>query len=377
MKRFQHGLVVGKFYPPHLGHDHLIRAALAECETLTVFVNDAASETIPAAERAKWLRATHPSPQIRFATAACDIPINYQDQPTWAAYIALVRAVLTEPVDAVFSSETYGDELARWLDAESVVVDLNRDLFGTSGTAIRDNLPGHWDFLAPSVRAGLTTRVVVLGSESTGTTTLSRALQERFRERGGVWADTQWIPEYGRRFTEDKLAHKRLFHPDAQVADLVWTHDDFESIAAEQQRLEDEAASADASSPLLICDTDAFATAVWEYRYTGKWLTLDWAVIQRKLHPRTIYLVTDHVGVPFEDDGWRDGEHIREQMTGWFVEALQTEGMSWTFLTGTLEERLHLAERTIDGILATHFSFGPPSNTYPVRHLPAHLRTAV
>ena len=31
--RFEHGLVVGKFYPPHAGHLNLVRHALARCRT--------------------------------------------------------------------------------------------------------------------------------------------------------------------------------------------------------------------------------------------------------------------------------------------------------------------------------------------------------
>ena len=33
---FEHGLVVGKFYPSHAGHLNLVRHALARCRTVTV-----------------------------------------------------------------------------------------------------------------------------------------------------------------------------------------------------------------------------------------------------------------------------------------------------------------------------------------------------
>ena len=36
--RFGHGLVVGKFYPPHRGHQYLIRQAAARCAQVTVLV---------------------------------------------------------------------------------------------------------------------------------------------------------------------------------------------------------------------------------------------------------------------------------------------------------------------------------------------------
>jgi len=36
--RGTHGLVIGKFYPPHLGHHHLIAGAARQVERLTVLV---------------------------------------------------------------------------------------------------------------------------------------------------------------------------------------------------------------------------------------------------------------------------------------------------------------------------------------------------
>ena len=43
-----HGLVIGKFYPPHAGHLALVRAALARCDRVTVLVLGSPQESIPA-----------------------------------------------------------------------------------------------------------------------------------------------------------------------------------------------------------------------------------------------------------------------------------------------------------------------------------------
>ncbi len=73
-----------------------------------------------------------------------------------------------------------------------------------------------------------------------------------------------------------------------------------------------------------------------------------------------IYLLTDHVGVPFVQDGIRDGEHIRAEMTRWFEDALTATGRSWVLLTGPLSERVDLAERVVNLALAQRSSFGAP-----------------
>ncbi len=71
----------------------------------------------------------------------------------------------------------------------------------------------------------------MVGSESTGTTSVSRALAQRYRDRGGVWARTGWVPEYGRQATLDKLDRLWALRPDAAVEELEWTGDDFADIA--------------------------------------------------------------------------------------------------------------------------------------------------
>ena len=40
MKRFKTGVVIGKFYPPHRGHKHLIDTAQAQADQVTVIVCD-------------------------------------------------------------------------------------------------------------------------------------------------------------------------------------------------------------------------------------------------------------------------------------------------------------------------------------------------
>lgn len=194
-------------------------------------------------------------------------------------------------------------------------------------------------------------RIVLVGSESTGKTTLARQLVEAFRGRGGDWADTRWVPEYGREYTERLVARQGAVAAEGEAASAQWSAADFAVIAREQQRLED-AAAASTRSPVLICDTDAFATQVWERRYLGPGSTaaLDAVPV---LPPRAIYLVADVRGVPFEQDGIRDGEDVREAMQGWFVEGLEARGERWALVTGDQRERLVHSIRLVDE------AFGP------------------
>lgn len=59
MTRYRHGLMLGKFYPPHVGHHAGIREGAAQCERFTVLVMTSAVETVPLADRVAWMWAEH------------------------------------------------------------------------------------------------------------------------------------------------------------------------------------------------------------------------------------------------------------------------------------------------------------------------------
>jgi HTH-type transcriptional repressor of NAD biosynthesis genes len=121
-----------------------------------------------------------------------------------------------------------------------------------------------------------------------------------------------------------------------------------------------ENSAAREGSPLLVCDTDAFATSVWERRYLGREARppQSWAT---QLPRRDVYLLTDHANVPWHDDGLREGDlDIRAAMTTWFEDALTAAGHSWVLLTGSLEQRVDLAVRTVDQMVQTRCRFATP-----------------
>ncbi|MEV4625149.1 AAA family ATPase [Micromonospora sp. NPDC049523] len=355
VRRFGHGLVVGKFYPPHAGHHHLIASAAAACERLTVVVAPSSVESVPLELRLTWLREVHAiTPWVRFVGVVDDHPVDYADPLAWDAHCAVFRSALDAPVDAVFSSEPYGDELARRFSATHVCVDQARSTVAVSGTEVRADPVSHWWQLAPPVRAWFTRRVVVVGAESTGTTTLARALAEALRGDGGVWARTRWVPEFGRELTERKLTALRRTDPGASVFDVTWSREDFVEVAETQNRAEDDAARS--GGPILVCDTDARATAVWEERYLGSPSPATLAAARRP----DLYLLTDHEGVPFEDDGLRDGEHLRAWMTGRFRQVLHDGGVPVRELTGPPEVRLAAARAACAELLAAGWGLAAP-----------------
>jgi HTH-type transcriptional regulator, transcriptional repressor of NAD biosynthesis genes len=344
----ERGLVVGKFLPPHAGHHHVIARALEECARVDVVVCDLPGQRPPASARAGWLEEIHPSAQVSIVPDICgwhgSDPCPPECSERWAAH--LDRHGLG-PWSAVYGSEAYISRFAPLVGAIPVLVDPYRSTHPVSGTAVRADLPGAWAQLHPVVRAGLTRRVVILGAESTGTTTLARDLAARL----GV----PWVAEYGRQFSEQRAV------AEGSIWDVPWHTADFLHIADRQVELEadtirswvaDPARSRPGPlGPLVVCDTDVLATAVWHRRYCGA--TADELVERARHTPPLFYVLTSPAGVPFVQDGLRDGEEIREEMTTWFREPLEEPLVPWIEVVGSPSERVdavlaHLEQITVD-----------------------------
>lgn len=349
------GLVLGKFYPPHAGHHFLIDTAAQACHTLYVLVTARDDETITLNERMSWLSDAHAHQKnVVIIGAKNNVPVNYNDPDIWAAHTAIFTAAVSSyqarPVTHLFTSEDYGDELAYRMGLTHVLIDLPREIIPISATRVRANPLGAQNLLRPATRAGLTRRIVVLGAESTGTSTVAEALAAKLRTNP-LLTNTRSVPEYGHELSFSKLLTTRGLarassRPIPEMADVTWDDSDFITVATEQNRLEDLAARD--SGLLLICDTDAYTTSLWQQRYLGH-VTREVRSLGRY---NDLYLLTHHEGVPFVQDGTRDGEHLRRSMTTIFENDLLTTNRNYVVLRGSLSERLAIAEAAIQSLLA-------------------------
>jgi hypothetical protein len=60
-------------------------------------------------------------------------------------------------------------------------------------------------------------------------------------------------------------------------------------------------------------------------------------------------VLTSPAGVAFEQDGWRDGEHLRHEMHDWFRAALEAQAAPWIEVQGT---RLARVQQVLDELAA-------------------------
>jgi len=168
---------------------------------------------------------------------------------------------------------------------------------------------------------------VVLGAESTGSTTLARDLAQAL--------GTLWVPEFGRDWS--------VRRPGGLTA--AWHTAEFDLVAVEQARAEDDAARR-VPRPVLVCDTDVLATTVWHERYVGRPSATVQAVAAARVP--ALYLLTG-AEIPFVDDGLRDGKHLRHAMHTRFREMLDAQPAPWIEVSGSRAQRVTTA---VDGVTA-------------------------
>jgi HTH-type transcriptional repressor of NAD biosynthesis genes len=329
------GFIVGKFYPPHLGHKHLIDSSRAQVDRLIVMIAHHPAQTIPGELRKTWLEEIHPDCEIHLVPDELE-----DDSQQWAEFT--VRYLGRAP-DVVFTSEDYGPEYARLMGARHVMVDRDRTTVPVSGSLVRADPLDHLQHLEPCVRAYFVRRVVLIGAESTGKTTLAQQLAERFQ--------TIWVPEYGREHWEKKVEGLSMNAPLPS-----WSHEEFVHIATEQQARENLLARS--ANRVLICDTNAFATGTWHERYyKSRDHRVDAIGAADKVD---LYLVTAP-DVPFVQDGFRDGEGIRHWMHERFLEQLAAAHVPSLLIIGPYKERLAAATNAVEELLAST-AYSPPES---------------
>lgn len=155
MKKYKNGMYGGKFLPFHKGHRYCVEFAAKECEKVYVilFWGGAEEERIYKEQPEIWLSVEKRKKQMlkiceeagqyaEIIPAMIDIThLRLEDgSDDWEAETPLVRELLGNQLDAVYSSEiSYGKYFSEaYPEAEHRLVDIKRIHYPISGTDIRN-----------------------------------------------------------------------------------------------------------------------------------------------------------------------------------------------------------------------------------------------
>lgn len=334
--RFRQGLVVGKFSPLHRGHELLIKTALAQCQEVAVISYAKPEHAGCGAERrGQWLARLFPTVRslvvtdellaARLPGRGMAVPHDAEPESVHRRFCGLLcRELLDITVDAVFTSEGYGDGFAADLGSffveydlkaqpvTHVLVDRERQQVPVSGTMVRADVHGCRELLDPRVYASFVQRICLLGGESTGKSTLASALAQHF--------GTVHVEEYGRELWEQK---------DGQ---LVYA--DMLDIGREQVGREERALLA--AKRYLFCDTSPLTTLFYSHALFGR----STAELERLAERSYDLVLLCGLDVPFEQDGTRQEPGFREAQHAWYMEELAQRGIPFVPVSGSVAERV-------------------------------------
>lgn len=337
-KRFQRGLVVGKFSPLHRGHELIINRALEECGE--VFLLSYSKPEMPGCKatcRDQWLSAIFPNARhlvvtderlcqwVKPGEGPLEVPANDADERSHRRFCGfLCQQVFGVTVEAVFTSEDYGDgfaeELTRYFRerqptcpvVKHVLVDRNREKLPISGTFLRQDIHAHREWLSPLVYVSFVQRVCLLGGESSGKSTLAKALGQEFT--------TSHVAEYGRELWNSRSGA------------LVFG--DMQRIAEVQ--IEREEASALRSNRFLFCDTSPLTTLFYSNQMFGK----AEPTLERLAERHYDFTILCAPDFSFVQDGTRQPETFRMSQHEWYLNELAKRGIAYRLVTGSLEARI-------------------------------------
>lgn len=168
-------------------------------------------------------------------------------------------------------------------------------------------------------------KVVVIGPESTGKSTLSEQLANYYK--------TSWVPEYAREY---------LLQYGTE-----YTYDDLLTIARGQVALEESYIEKAVNSKLLFIDTDQYVMKVWCDFVFGR--CHSWILDQITKRKYDLYLLCN-IDLPWVKDILREYPDLtqRQQLYNIYKNILTNQSVPWIEISGNYDERFQKAVHAVN-----------------------------
>lgn len=306
--------VVGKFCPMHKGHEWLLRQAgfLAYQSNMKLVVLTYTSEhshLYPGYMRIDWIEQIVPKADIYCKDLAA--PDDEDSPEIHREYCSKFLRDLGESPRYVVGSEDYIAPTAKYMATffncvvEPITLTRRGDYSGTKSRQHHEDLS---DYVANTLKPS----IAILGAESSGKTTLTKALAEHYNEKP--------VLEYGREFGEYNNNIYRL--------------EDMLLIARNQIARENH-------TPIKrfrFCDTTPLTTAFYSNEFFN-FVHPELTKLTKRKYKYTFLLDNE---VPFYQDGTRNQAYRQRQLEFY-------EKHNHTLVTGSLEERIDKIVKILEG----------------------------
>ena len=318
------GLVFGKFMPLHKGHLALIDFSLTHCDQLTVLVCYTDKEAIDGKIRMQWLKDSYQANQKVLVRS-----FEYDDSilPNTSASSRAVSKIWAESlkkllpgIDILFTSEPYGEYVAGYMNIQHSSFDEKRSIIPVSASMIRDLPFKYWDLISPVARPSFVKKICIIGTESTGKSTLTEKLANHF--------NTAFVPEMARDIVEitDECTYEDL----SKIAE---TH---AKAIIEKQLI---------ANKLLFIDTDINITCSYsEFLFNRPLLVENW-ISEANRFDLYLFLEPD---CEYIQDGTRLSEKERNKLSDQHKGFFEKKGINFITIGGDWQTRFDQACKIVN-----------------------------
>ncbi len=248
--KYKCGMYGGSFNPLHLGHVRCIIEAANQCEDLIVVISEGINrDEIDIRVRYRWIyQITKHIGNVRIFILQDSVETkqNYTVD-LWMNDADKVKKFAGRKIDAVFCGSDY-DINSFWAKCypESENIFFQRD--NISSTKIRENVMAYWEWLPNIVKPYYVKKVLLVGGESTGKSTLTINLANYY--------NTNYLEEVGKNLSE------------RSGTGMLMLPEDFTDILLVHKLREREALLS--SNKVLFEDTDCLVTKFYIQFLDGK-----------------------------------------------------------------------------------------------------------
>jgi HTH-type transcriptional repressor of NAD biosynthesis genes len=232
--------------------------------------------------------------------------------------------------DFLFASDLYGSRFAKNLGISFAPFDPNREVVKISGTKIRRDPFTNFKYINPYLRRQMQKTITIFGAESTGKTTLTRKLAEKY--------DAPFVFEWARPYLES------LETPEV-------TDERMRMIVRGQEALQISSREQD-TAPFIFQDTDLFSTLGYYRIYGGGTKSdINDCEVAAINNVSNLYIVMNS-NIRFTPDPLRYGATKRESGDKFWLDILEEYWLKYHYVQSTNQ---HAQEEEVQKVIEEFF----------------------
>jgi nicotinamide riboside kinase len=195
-------------------------------------------------------------------------------------------------------------------------------------------------------------KITIVGPESSGKTTLSKALAEHY--------DAPWVEECARgylenqggRYEEKDLEAIAGLQHDIEIGEekRAWDRhmERYKVLSNGYDPTEAPKAVRYPELPLIICDTDMITVRIWSEEKYGR---CDERILKRCREWPYDHWLLCRPDIPWEPDPMRENPHDRDRLFEVYQRTLTEMGKPFMVIEGTHEQRMRKATALVDVLI--------------------------